>query len=76
MELHRPSQDVPAPRPIRLATAERPRAGTLPLGTCGASGSDPTLRKAQGDSDLSCHFDYSVSAIIPENVKWRDDSLR
>jgi hypothetical protein len=64
VELHRPSRDVPAPRPIRLVTAERPRAGTLPLGTCAASGSDPTLRPAQCDSDLSCHLYFGVTTII------------
>jgi hypothetical protein len=31
VEFHRPSRDVPALSPIRLATAKRPRAGTLLL---------------------------------------------
>jgi hypothetical protein len=44
VELHQPSRDVPAPRPIRLATAMQPLAGAWPLGTCAALGSDPTLR--------------------------------
>jgi hypothetical protein len=71
VKLHRPSRDVPAPRPIRLATAERPRAGTLPLGTCAALGSDPTLRPAQCDSDLSCHLDFGVTTIITSRVIMR-----
>jgi hypothetical protein len=74
MELHRLSRDVPAPRPIRLATAVRPLAGTRPLGTCAASGSDPTLRPAQCCSVLSCRLDSSVSVRIPENVMWRDEA--
>jgi hypothetical protein len=72
MKLHRPSRDVPTPRPIRLATAERPRAGTLPLGSCAALGSDPTLRLAQCDSVLSCRLDTSVSVMILENIMWQD----
>jgi hypothetical protein len=71
MEFHWRSRDVPAPRPIRLATAERPRAGTLPLGTCAASGSDPTLRPAWCDTDLSCHLDFGVTTIITSRVVMR-----
>jgi hypothetical protein len=68
------SRDVPAPKPIRLATAVRPLAGTRPLGTCAALGSDPTLWPAQCDSVASCHLDSSVSVMIPENVMWRDEA--
>jgi hypothetical protein len=71
MGLHWPSRDVPAPRPIRLATAKRPRAGTLPLGTCASSGSDPTLRPVQCDSDLFCHLDFGVTTIITSRVVMR-----
>jgi hypothetical protein len=71
---HRTSRDVPAPRLIRLATAERPRAGTLPLGTCAASGFGPMLRPAQRCSVLSCRLESSVSVMIPENVMWRDET--
>jgi hypothetical protein len=71
---HRPSRVVPAPRPIRLATAMRPLAGTRPLGTCAASGSNPTLWPVQCCSVMSCRLDSSVSVMIPENVMWRDEA--
>jgi hypothetical protein len=74
MELHRPSRDVPAPRPIRLATAVQPLASTRPLGTCATSSSDPMLWPAQCCSVLSCRLDSSVSVMIPENVMWRDEA--
>jgi hypothetical protein len=44
------------------------------LGTCAASGSDPTLRPAQCASDLSCHLDSSVSTMILEDVMWRSET--
>jgi hypothetical protein len=69
-ELHRPPRDAPAPRPIWLETAVRPRSGARSLGTCAASGHDPTLRLAQCCSVLSCHLDSSVSVMILENVMW------
>jgi hypothetical protein len=74
VKLHRPSRDVLAPRLIRLATVVRPLAGMRPLGTCAASGSDPTLRPAQCCSVLSCHLDSSVFVMIPEIVMWRDEA--
>jgi hypothetical protein len=72
--LYRPSRDMPAPKPIWLATVVWPLAGTRPLGTCAASGSDPTLRPVQCDSVASCHLDSSVSVMIPENVMWREEA--
>jgi hypothetical protein len=68
VELHRPSRDVPAPSLIRLAAAERSRAGTLPIGTCAVSGSVPTLWPAQCVSDLSCRLDFGVTTIITSRV--------
>jgi hypothetical protein len=32
------------------------------------------LRPAQCASDQSCHFDSSVSVMIPEDVTWRDEA--
>jgi hypothetical protein len=74
VELHRPSRDAPAPIPIWLETAVRPHAVAQPLGTCAASGPDPTLWPAQCCSVLSCHLDSSVSVMILENVMWRNDA--
>jgi hypothetical protein len=71
MELHRPSRDMPAPRPIRLATAVRPLAGTQPLRTCAALGSDPMLRPAQCCSVLSCHLDFGVTTTIISRIIMR-----
>jgi hypothetical protein len=64
VEPHQPSRDVSASKPIRLATAGRPRADTLLIGTCAALGSVPTLRPVLCASDLSCHLDFGVTTII------------
>jgi hypothetical protein len=68
VEPHRPSRDVPAPSPIRLATAMWPLAGARPLRTCAASGSDPMLRSAQCCSVMSHRLDFGATTITSRVV--------
>jgi hypothetical protein len=68
VELLWPFRDVLAPDLIRLVAAWQSQAGSCSLGTCAASGSDPTLRPAQCASDLSCRLDFGVTTVITSRV--------